>query len=302
LLSAGAGIILLPLPFALPNVSLPGYLATLRVAQKHGISPHVVLLNLEWAAIYLIPVCVVLNLSLRPRAMTLSADRNDLLWYGAFLLIGVLGICIMAGKPGSGPHHLMPLMPCALDLFCRCSKEIRIIRRPLMLRPSPYVITILMFAVFQGDDTRRYLTRIYHATHLASDATSEIRRLERQYPNDTIELGSGENAGIPASSLIPLLVFDGQPYTIDKPAIDDFELGGVPIPAATFRYLNDCRTSLWLIPAGQTPFTTTSNYDEKRVLFGEDLRETFRRNYRKIETGPVFDVWSCRSRSGQTVR
>ena len=66
---------------------------------------------------------------------------------------------------------------------------------------------------------------------------------------------------------------------------------GLALPKATLDAFREGAVKLWLVPAGDAPFTMR-NYYGKQDLFGPELRRIFAEHYRKIERTPYFDVWA----------
>jgi hypothetical protein len=122
----------------------------------------------------------------------------------------------------------------------------------------------------------------------------------RKYPAEKIEMGYGEKSGETndLTYFRPVLVFAGNPLTLDAPALADMELGKLAVPQSTIAYLQSCQTQIWLIPKGEHPFTLPSLYDgadsfPRRDIFGDALRTAFFARYQKREASAYFDLWSC---------
>ena len=122
----------------------------------------------------------------------------------------------------------------------------------------------------------------------------------RQHPAEKIEMGYGEQLGKTneLTYFRPVLVFAGNPLTLDAPALTDMELGKLAVPQSTIAYLQSCQTQIWLIPKGEHPFTLPSLYDDadsfpRRDIFGDRLRAAFLARYQKRESSAYFDLWSC---------
>ena len=133
----------------------------------------------------------------------------------------------------------------------------------------------------------------------AEKVTNDLQEIMRGHPGEAIEMGYGDNLGkaSEATYLRPLLVFAGNPLTVDEAALDDMELSKLAMPQSTIAYVQSCQTQIWLIPKGERPFLVPSYYDELggpmiRDIFGKAFREAFVARYQKRESSGYFDLWS----------
>ncbi len=140
---------------------------------------------------------------------------------------------------------------------------------------------------------------------LASDVTHDLESLMATHPGETMEMGYGDLKSYydPQYQLTyyrPVLVFAGNPYTIDAVALFDFQLSGLALPDSTITYLKSCKTRIWLVAKNSPPFSMVTVYTliDARVLpgallFSDAFREVFFDRYRKQGSSRYFDVWEC---------
>jgi hypothetical protein len=127
----------------------------------------------------------------------------------------------------------------------------------------------------------------------------------RDHPNKTIEMGyGGWNSKYKLTYYRPLLVFAGNPLTLDAMALGDMQLVGIAIPPGTLEYLQECKTQIWLIPKGDRPFEMINVYSlmdrrlfPERMVFSDEFRQIFAERYRKQPASKYFDIWECGTQS-----
>ena len=100
-----------PLPFLVPEVSLDGYLAILRAVGRHGLSTAFLIRNLQYAALFLLPIGMLAGFRKRTKL-----TRGQIYYLGA-IAIGLLGACFSGAKIGAGSYHLLPLTLPILGLY-----------------------------------------------------------------------------------------------------------------------------------------------------------------------------------------
>jgi hypothetical protein len=111
-----------------------------------------------------------------------------------------------------------------------------------------------------------------------------------------VEMGYGWTE---AKSLIrPVVTFRNNAYLIDQPAVREYQLQGLELPAATLDAVRSCRAAYWLIPKGEPPFSMINSYPSvaEKPLYSSAFRDAFAASYRLTETTKYYDVWKCRMR------
>ena len=106
------------------------------------------------------------------------------------------------------------------------------------------------------------------------------------------------NAGERWTYVRPAIVFRTNRYPIDAPAVQEYEMSGLPMPTATIDALRRCETEFWLIPRGATPFSGPNKYPSTHLanLFPEPFTRAFFETYThdRAHDTRYFDVWRCR--------
>ncbi|MBP2642695.1 MAG: hypothetical protein H6Q67_582 [Firmicutes bacterium] len=284
------------LPFLLPNISLVNYILWLRLSVSHGISLKILLGNLSMVVfLCLIPLSIGWYYRCDLRAI-FHQNKLFLLSLG----ISVLLVAIIGGKCGSGSYHLAPFIPIILYLLIcfilyirQSSVNIPLWSEQKVLTSASLLLAIL-FIVISVNAIHGQGRIIRYITHnrINQAMLHDMRAIESKYQGNSMMIGYGDLTSYRYyDELIPLLVFDGNPYLLDVSALNDMNASGVPIPAATIHELAKGTVKLWLIPAGNIPFSLADGY-RGSPLFDETFRQTFLAHYVVIEHTKYFDVWA----------
>jgi hypothetical protein len=289
---AGAASALVP--FAMPNVSLPDYLAWVELSARNGVRFAALRQNLDWAAFLLLPLA----------AAWLGASRrvDRPLALGAFALAaGMLATAIAASKPGAGPYHLLPFVPAiaygaALGLARRPQLGEPDLAEPRLAAPTAlaWAVTVALAAVVQQAS--------FFSTLAEGSAREEIRDLRTFLDRNPGVVAQMADSPFDRPTFVrPLLTFQSGVYLIDPPAVQEHQLSGVPLPAATLDAIRTCRADAWLVPAGTEPFTGRNRYPAMALapLFPDAFRQAFHAAYARAERIGHYDVWRCRTRPGR---
>jgi hypothetical protein len=276
------GAALSALPFLHSSVSFASYADWLARAASHGLAPGPFAATAQQALLLLLPLLLLWR-------RHGHRDRG-----GYALLAGLVVACAVAvaagSKPLAGPRHLVPLIPVALAAAFRMRAAgadwfAGVWAKRAMAALGLTLTVMAAAALFQVFDEYR--------RHAADpEAAAEIREILAAHPDATIEMGYS-GAGYRLSLLRPLLVFAGNPYSLDAAAVMDMQAAGLPLPRAAIARLERCETELWLLPSGEPPFVIRNLYRPQPLLFDPDFIDAFRQRYRIVERRDYFDVWSC---------
>jgi len=124
--------------------------------------------------------------------------------------------------------------------------------------------------------------------------------LMSQHPGKNIEMGYGSHSSYPVTDFRPVLVFAGNPLTVDEMALDDMQMSDLAIPDSTLAYLRACKTEIWLIPRDEIPFQIVNVYSQENPrlfpnwrVFDDHFRRIFLQHYHQTASTKYFDVWEC---------
>lgn len=295
-LSLGCLACIFMLPFLLPNISFVNYVQWLTLSTEHGLSFKIFIGNLSMAILFcLLPLTLAAYL----RCNLTQIFKEHKSFIGA-LGITLLLVAIIGSKRGSGSHHLAPIIPMIMYvvvLIVQYSHTAKIYlsdnsRFPLGRRIGN-VLGVLVFItlIFNAANGQGRIIHYMEGNILKQARIEEVHFIQAKYQGNTMAIGYGEERSYRLyDELIPMLVFDGNPYLLDVSALDDMTAVGLPIPETTINSLAQGSTGIWLLPRGENPFFLGDGYNGA-PLFDEHFRQTFLANYTIIENTRHFDVW-----------
>ncbi|MBI2870727.1 MAG: hypothetical protein HYY14_03355 [Candidatus Omnitrophica bacterium] len=289
LAAAAAGFIAL-LPFALPGVSLPNYLAWLGIAKAHGLKPDILLNTAEFAGFILLPLTALFfqNQEAGPGG---DGRRPS---YLVSLLVSTALVTLLAAKPGSGPHHLIPFIP--LVAYPAAPAIARFKWDALPQKLAGLVLAALFLSAcaiaipHQSIRVPRLLRMSQVPVH------DDLKNIMEKLLDLKIAMGYGTNQDYFLTFFRAALVHRGHPYLVDGAALMDMQLGGLAVPEATHEAIRNCEIDVWLIPRGAAPFSMASSYEPYPPLFEESFRRAFLEHYEIKGQSTFFDLWGCRGR------
>jgi hypothetical protein len=247
--------------------------------------------NVEWAAFLLLPIACLwfsVPVEARPR------DRRWLASLAA-LCVAMAAIAVAASKPGAGPYHLLPFVPLVAFAAAGIIRERRLFAGDPAAAPAAltWVLAAAIVAV------------AWHVSFLQQmqdgpgrDEAGDLTRFLDAHPGIVAQMAySGYDRPTFAR---PALTFRSGVYLIDAPAVQEHQLSGLPLPAATVDAIRRCRADVWLVPRGTEPFTGPNRYPATGLvpIFPDALRAAFREAYVADGHTLYFDVWRCRTRPG----
>lgn len=301
LVSVTGAIIISLLPFGLPQISLDNYIRWINEVSNHGINIQQLQQNFEVTLYLLAPLAVVSLhfLFTDPQEFTKTIKQEKGYIYA--LIISITGIILLAAKPGSGVHHLIPFIPLLSYVFVTFLVKIPSINKPdfgyLPQKQSRCFFCVLYLGIFMAVLINASLKEVLTVENFyspASEIITDIKGIVKAYPNQTIEMGYGTNELYPVTYYRPALVFSGNPYLVDSAALMDMQKSGIDIPFTTLEVLSSCRTKIWLIPKGSPPFQQPSYYPPNNQLFSDEFKKVFLKRYELREQTRYFDLWFCK--------
>jgi hypothetical protein len=312
---AGIGAAIFALvPFLSAQISAAGYLEWLHVASREPLTRVEVSHELKVLPLLIAPLGLLLwQLARRSRAV-LAAYLNRNLLFLATLGFCMAAVTVSAAKIGAGPHHFMPFYPIGAYV---CGDIYREIRSSGAVGPSltrvhfTFLLWLWLAAAVAAqswpglsDMVATVLTS--RSRSAAADVTSDLKRVMDDHPGKAIEMGYGKWDSYDLTFFRPMLVFAGNPLTLDALSLDDAQLSGLEIPHSTLEYLQQCKTQIWLIPKGDAPFSLVNVFSlidpqifPDHSLFSSEFRLAFFQQYRKQGASKYFDIWECGAESEQ---
>jgi hypothetical protein len=272
-------------PFLLPNVSATHYLQYIEVSARNGLLAAKFRQNLEWMLFLSAPLAAGRYVA-RDRAAALRRSDAFPMAIGFSLAV----VTILASKPGAGPYHLLPSV--AVVAYGLLGLPARVWEistfRSLVAATG---LTALVIAI------PRQITLIETVRdgHLEW-SIDDVRRFADAHPSSRIAVGYSGTSRF--SDARTEMVFRMGEYWLDAPAVQEYRLSGLALPASTIRILEDCRLDYWLLPTGADAFAVPSAYwpNGPQFVFPEEFRQAFFRHYERTGATRNFTVWTCRTR------
>lgn len=294
-LSLGCLVCIFMLPFLLPNISFVNYVQWLTLSTEHGLSSKIFIGNLSMAILFcLLPLTLAIHL----RCNITQFFKENKSFIGA-LGVTLLLVAIIGSKRGSGSHHLAPIIPMIMYVVVLVvqyrTANIGNYNSPKFswgYRIGNLLgFIVLITLMFNAANGQGRIIRYMEVNILKQARIEEVHFIQAKYQGNTMAIGYGEERSYRLyDELIPMLVFDGNPYLLDVSALDDMSAVGLPIPETTIYSLAQGSTKIWLLPRGEKPFSLADGYNGA-PLFNEHFRQIFLANYTIIENTRHFDVW-----------
>ncbi len=272
------------------HVSWTNYVHWVRLSAHNGLEFWTLRQNVEEAVFLLIPLapCLV-------SGVPAGLDRRASIGLVAGLAAGLCGVAIAASKPGAGAYHLLPFVSTVVFVVALYADGVRrsgLPRQPVYASGVAAFLVSVAVAAF-GQQAYMFATL---ARAVGRNEIADILAYAAAHPSDTIAIGyTDHDAGLTLAR--PVLVFAGQPYLIDMPAVQEYQMSGVPLPDATIAAIRDCRVRVWLMAKDGTPFMTLNNYARTGygLLFDDRTRAAFAETYVEAGETRYYKAWRCRA-------
>jgi hypothetical protein len=208
------------LPFlVLPQISSTPYMEWIDALSHHGLSSRVFLRNLSWVVFLATPVWILALWMRRNAPETLRRMLRAETLPLAALALGVVPVVIAGSKIGAGPHHLMPFVPLVVYALASMPEALESTARRELGRNVAVAAGLVAFAgaalVSSAADMGRSLAFLRPVP--AGAVVAEVRKIMRDEPDASIQMGYGKFSSYPLSWYRAPLVFAGHPYLIDPP-------------------------------------------------------------------------------------
>ena len=153
-----------------------------------------------------------------------------------------------------------------------------------------YAVAFVIVAV---TPQKRYIRDLNNLAWMRSVA-EEIKRFQKMVDGETIEIGYGSREGptYAMTFMKPILVFAGNPVSVDGWSDMELRSKGHAVPSGKLQWITSCKTQNWLIAKGQSPFSMNGFYEQR--AFWPEIIDAFWACYRFRASREYFDLWSCR--------
>jgi hypothetical protein len=278
-----SGTAALIVPFLAPNVSLLHYIAFLEATLQHGFARSLLILNLRFGGVLIMPVLVMGWRHWR-------GEKQPDMPMGIAYFVSVAIVCGIGAKNGAGPTHLLPFLPAFVFLLVKATRSVRIPGgENAWAAALSLCFLVLAVAYTPGFESNLLGLRTWDLTNDDPAFLREATQLYRAYP--AASMGVSDNASDGRAEYRAIGVFAGAPLTYDTTTWMDLQKGGVPEEVVD-RLLVDCRTPVWIIPKGGSPFSIESPYGPD-LMFSDRFRALFATEYKMVRDGAYYTVWAC---------
>lgn len=268
-------------PFLLPSIDAGAYIENILSMRKQG-------MDIWLAATAFIYGILVLAIPL------LSVNRNGTTTGNRILLISlvvcVLAVSVLAGKPGGGPVYIMPFIPLSLYLTLRLQAEPN--HAPIMQADSVYrrLFLVLLICVTPVLSASWYnMGKQLLASRAEFAKRDELRDLFVRFPH--AEMGHGADLDRVSDEYHRAQrAFLGQVSRFDYVNYADQRKAGYPVDRMRSLFAN-CSVPSWIFARSGDKFVGTG-YDVE--LFDDDIRRQFKDTYQLAYEGKYYEVWGCR--------
>jgi hypothetical protein len=278
------------------NVSLLSYLELLRIATQHGLTIGGLIQVWEYATFLLSPILAVffLNLVSSRGTETQRCVRKQVPLLAATLFATIV-VSVPAAKPGAGAYYFVPLVPAyalVLATFASYPRAELTVRRWAMHAAVSVICTFSFIAVSEALCSAYSLCEISRfQNRIACRALDEIAEIRCRYPQARIGMGYGSESHYSWTFYRANLTATGAPYLLDVPMLDGQIRAGRSLPKATRDAVREGQVQIWLLPAGDEPFTIRAFYPGDPPLFDQQFRDDFRTCYRRQKGTEHYDLW-----------
>ncbi len=216
-----------------------------------------------------------------------AVNRADWVYFLSFLAC-VAVVFVPASKPGAGWYYMAPFLAVSVDMIVRYSS---LVTRNKTFVGAGFAVLAVALLVISVPVQKRFFRALHWQA--AEEITLDLNDIMGAYPAKSIQMGGGDSIpGYNTTFYRPLLVFAGNPYTLDVGVMIELSKMGVPLHEGTLRRLETCHTDIWLVPKGERPFDLIGYYGNR--VFDETFREAFLGNYEKRKSFTYFDAWVCK--------
>lgn len=296
-LTCAGSVIFAMAPFLYSRISFSDWMAGLQLGGSEGLGRLELLANVQWLAFFWLPFPAVMLICQRanPAAFAEMFARRKVflgVLFGSMVLTGLIG-----SKVGSGPAHFSPFIPLLVYAFCLfLEKEtfggkagMDFIGQAARACIAAFCAAALFLAAHQQF---RFLTAMGTINAQTEAVDADIAEVMRICDGKTVSMGYGSNATFFLSQQLLPLVFANNPLCFEFSAMQGFHDKGLSDKGR--EVISNKLVNIWLIPRGDQPFTIRSFYQPNPLLFDDDFRASFGKNYQRSGTSRFFDIYAAK--------
>jgi len=254
------------------------------VISRHGLEPRLLFLNLLSGLALTAPYII----ALWQRRASLARDRRTLLT-AVSALLSVSLVIVVGAKPGSGPHHLMPLIPVLLFLTMTLNDAIESTDTLLIL-----IVAMIAAALAPLKQTVDFLRLEIKGIGDTITAQREAVDLVTRYPGAQFGPTDSEHYATLKNRVVAAL--SGAKLTFDLAAWMDLDFAGIRPSDDPADFSPGPR--VWILPRDGAPFSMYSFYNYYNYatvpLFSTAFQNDFHSRCQQIDVRRTFAAWFCK--------
>ncbi|HEX4998290.1 MAG TPA: hypothetical protein VFY29_08695 [Terriglobia bacterium] len=285
-LSTLSMLVLAGAPFLLPNVSLWGYIARLKIVAQQGLLLPGLRTNMMLLTAMIAPAAAIYFFR-RPRW------SREIKGYALALMASIVVVGVFGAKNGAGSYYLLPFLPLAIHLAIEAADMTRHRDARATTLRGTAVWLFVAYLCFWGPFALAQNSAMNRALANTSDAGMAIRELDEIYADyPQAEMGVSDLANYRWTYYRVVGALRGSDVRFEVPFLMDLRAAGVE-DAGTTRLVEGCHVPQWILPAHGSPFAIVSLFEPVSPIFTDRFRRVFAENYRIVFRGRYYTVWSC---------
>jgi hypothetical protein len=285
--------------FAPSQIQVRQYVESVWIPLRHGIDPAVLATSVVYLFLLLTPL--IATIFVNPDA----ARDSRVKWFIAALLIASGVVLVVSGKPGAGPHHLLPLVP-SIAIACALTTNRGVASaadKGHLAKSFTVGIALLAgsFGVLTAaalESQARIVVRSLLHQGEVSAATKEMDAIASDPSAGSVHVGYAGWSTYALTFTRPIVVFHGHSYWLDAAALGDYDAAGIEFPPGMVERLRNCSVKTWVLPKSEAPFFMPGRYVTRHVTgankFGDRFADVFIATYERVSSTSHFDVWRCK--------
>jgi hypothetical protein len=283
-----AGLAVALAPYALSSFSLANHLAYVQSLASQTLSEGLFHRNLAYSLFSILPVAWLWT--------GVSKGTSSKNHYGVMILVVTATeflVCVLASKPGAGPHHLLPGLPIKLWLIHELtrSQEVSGHRSVRFLGLVLWSMSLYYIAYGYPKFLKNYFVSVDYLEGQYK-AKKEFQLLLNKFPNSYVGVTDTKHANYSLSFFRPYAFGPDYADRLDPVAFMEVSFTTKVDDRRFVSKIETCSYSNIILVSNGEPFTLLNFYTNK-PLFSDELRSVFAREYRLIEKGSYFHVFEC---------
>lgn len=282
------GITIAALPYALSSFSLVNHFSYVQSLATQTLSNGLLQRNLAYALFSILPI-VWLWFALPSK----SSTKKVLGLMIISVMLTECVVCIVASKPGAGPHHLLPGLPIKLWLIHELTLNKDEMRQGAVRFLGLVMWSMSLYYISYGYP--KFLKNYFISIDYVQEqfkAKNELLVLLKKYPNAYMGVTDSKHENYALSFLRPHAFTQDYADKLDPVSFMEVSFTKGTDDRLFVSKMEKCSYASVILPARGQAFSLLNFYTTK-PLYSDALRKVFALNYRLIEKAGHFNVYEC---------